>query len=95
MVSTTEMVDSVNVLILADKWVTTEGISEQQKISVGTAYKIVHDDLAFSKVGFHWVPKMLTPEYKASYYRKNSGNHQPVWLGTAATSYLQSRYGPF
>ena len=39
MTSTSEMVDSVNVIILADRRVI---------ISVGTAYKIVHDDLSFS-----------------------------------------------
>ena len=41
------MVDSGNVLILADRGVTVEEIYEQQVISVGTAHKIVHDDLAF------------------------------------------------
>ena len=47
-VKTPEMVDSVNVLNLADRIVTIEDISEQLGISVGTAHKTVHDDLAFS-----------------------------------------------
>ena len=39
MVSTPEMVDSVNAFILADRRITIEDISEQQGISVGTAHK--------------------------------------------------------
>ena len=55
----------------------------------------VHGDLAFSKVNCRWVFKMLMLEHKASYCSKNSGNHQPVWFGTAATFSLQSRNGSF
>ena len=50
MASTPEMVDSVNVLILPNRGVTVENISEQLGIYVGSALKFVHDDLAFSKV---------------------------------------------
>ena len=49
MASTLEMVDLVNALILADKRVTIEDISEWG-ISVATTHKIVHDNLVFSKV---------------------------------------------
>ena len=45
MVSTPEMVDSVNALILAARSVTIKDISEQLRISVGSAHKIVHDNL--------------------------------------------------
>ncbi len=48
--STPEMVDSVNVLVLADRRVTIEDIYNCQYL-----YKIVHDDLAFLRsviVGF-------------------------------------------
>ena len=64
MSSTPEMVDSVNALILADRRVSIKDISEQLGISLGTANKIVHDELAFSKVSCRWVPKTLTPEHK-------------------------------
>ena len=50
------MVDSVNMLLLADKRVKTEDISESLGIYVGTVHKIVHDDLAFLRsvvVRFH------------------------------------------
>ena len=50
-----EMVDSVNVLTLADRRNTIEDIYRQMGISLGTAHKIVHDDLAFSNVSSCWV----------------------------------------
>ena len=49
MPSTPEMVDSVNALILFDRRVTKEDISELE-ISLSTTHKIMHDDLAFSNV---------------------------------------------
>ena len=52
---TPEMVDLVNAFILSDKRVTVENISEQLKISVRTAHKIVHRDLSLSKVSNCWV----------------------------------------
>ena len=53
--STPEMVDSVNAFILDDRGVTTEDISKELGISLGTAHITVHDDLTFSKVICHWV----------------------------------------
>ena len=53
------MVDSVNAVILADRKVTIEDISEQLGISVDKVYKILHDDLAFSKISYRWLPKLL------------------------------------
>ena len=55
MVCTAEMVDSVNLFILAERSVTIDKISEQLKISMDTAHKIIHDDLAFSKICCCWV----------------------------------------
>ena len=52
MANTPEMVESVNELILAERRVKTEDISDQQEISVDTANKIGHDDLAFSEVSY-------------------------------------------
>ena len=90
-VSTPEMVYSVNEFILADRRVATENISEQWGISEGTAHKIVYDDLAFSKVSCWWFSPGLC---KASYCNKNRGNPQSVWLWTATTSSLGSRSDP-
>ena len=89
------MVDSVSLFILAERWVTIEDISEQIRISVGTVHKIMDDDFAFSKVSCYWVPKKMMPECKALYNSKNSENHQPVWLGIAASSSLKSTSDPF
>ena len=76
--------------ILADKRVAIRDISEQLGILVGTAHKIVHDKLVFSKASWHWVSP---GQCKASYFSKNSRHHQSVWLGTATIS-LQSRSAP-
>ena len=46
-VSTPEMVDSVNGLILNDRKVRKEVISVKMGISLATVHKIVHDDLTF------------------------------------------------
>ena len=51
--STPEIVDSVNVLILVDRKVPIRNMPEKMGISMGTAHKIVHGDLAFSKLSCH------------------------------------------
>ena len=84
MASTPEMVDSVNSLILADRGITIENISKHLGIPV-------HGDLAFSKISCHCVS---SGKCKAIHCSKNSGNYLSSWLGTAATSSLQSKTGP-
>ena len=66
MASTPEMVDSVNVLILADRSLIVEDVSEQLGISVGTMHKSIYDDLSFSKVSCCSVPKMMRPVHMVS-----------------------------
>ena len=66
---TPEIVDSVYVLILTDRRVTVEDISEELEISVGTKYKIVQRNLAFSKVsfiGFSKCPSLSTRPHRAA-----------------------------
>ena len=87
MVSPPEMLDSVNALILADRRIRIEDISEQLEISASTAHKIVHDD--FSKVSCHWVSQC-----KTSYCSKNSGNHQLFWLRKECHILLTVQYCP-
>ena len=77
------MVDSDNTDRIAET-------SERFQISVGTAHKIVHEGLVFSKVSYRWV---LAGQCKALYLSKKSGNHLSVWLGTAATPTLKSKSG--
>ena len=55
MATSLEMVDSFNAFILADIRIIIEEISEQLGISVHTGYKMVHNDLAFSKLSCCWV----------------------------------------
>ena len=73
MASTPEMVDSTNALILDDRKVIIEDISEQLRIPVGTAYKTEHDDLIFSKFCCCWA---LQAQCQTSNCSKKSGNHQ-------------------
>ena len=59
-----EVIKSVNDLIQSNRRVTVDDIARTLSLSVGTAHKIVHDDLGYSKVSCRWVPKMLTVEHK-------------------------------
>ncbi|XP_076445767.1 protein GVQW3-like [Babylonia areolata] len=52
-----EVIESVNDLIQSDRRVTVDDIARTLSLSVGTAHKIVHDDLGYSKVSCRWVPK--------------------------------------
>ena len=88
MTSTPDMVDSVNVLILAQSKAAIENISKELRISVGTPLKLCMMTLSFIVVGFH------QGQCKASYCTKNSENQMLVGLGTVATSSLQSRSNP-
>ena len=70
------MVDSVNALIFSERRATTEDKHEQQKISVVTAHKIVHDELAF--LGCH----CFSPGWcKGSCWLKSCGYHPSVSFG--------------
>ena len=59
-----EVTKSVNDLIQSNRRVTVDDIARTLSSSVGTAQKIVHDDLGYSKVSCQWVSKMLTAEHK-------------------------------
>ena len=59
-----EEIESANDLIQFDRRVTVDDIARTLSLSLGTAHKIVHDDLGYSKVSCRRVPKMLTPEQK-------------------------------
>ena len=75
MASTPEMVDLVNVLILFDRRVTVEDISEQPGISLGTRNKILYDDLFSVRLVVEFHQAQTRPQ-------QNSRNLQSVWLGT-------------
>ena len=63
-VSTSEMVDSVNKFILADWRRRIVYIPDQREILVGTANRILYDDITFSKVSCCQVPKIISLERK-------------------------------
>ena len=64
MVNIFEMVYSGKALILTDRKLEVENISEWLGISMGTAHKIVLGDLTFSKVSCCWISPGY---YKSSY----------------------------
>ena len=62
-VSTSEMFDSVNELILFYRRVKIKDISEQLGISVGIA-QLCMVTLPFLRSVVQWIPRMDSPEYK-------------------------------
>ena len=57
-------VDRVQQLVLEDRRVTLEYVSDNVGISIGATHKVLHEHLGMSKVCAKWVPKMLIPEQK-------------------------------
>ena len=55
-VKSLEVIKSVNNIIQSNRRVTVDAIAMNLSISVGTAQKIVHDDLGYSNVSCRWVP---------------------------------------
>lgn len=59
------MVDHVEQLVLDDRRVTVEEVSDTIGISVGSVHMIIRKKLKMRKVCAHWVPKQLQPDQKA------------------------------
>jgi hypothetical protein len=62
--TTTQNEERAMELVLQNRWVTVDEISEQLNISIGSAYSVVHDNLQFHKVCARWLPKELADEDK-------------------------------
>ncbi len=62
--STPAVKNNVERMILDDRRVTIEVISEKLGISTGLVHKIIHNDLGFTKTCARWVPKQLSPDHK-------------------------------
>ncbi|CAI2737258.1 unnamed protein product [Dicrocoelium dendriticum] len=58
------MIESVNEFIQSDRRVTVDDIARTLSLFVGTAHKIVQDDLGYSNFSCPWALKMLTAENK-------------------------------
>ena len=84
------MLDSVNVLILANRKIRKENISEQLWIPVGAIHKILFSDLVFPDVNCRWASPKAT---QGLIVEKEWWNNPSVWSATATTSSLQSRTG--
>ena len=54
-----EVIKSFNDLIQFNRKVTVDDITKTLNLSVGTAHKIVHDDLGYSKVSCGWCQRCL------------------------------------
>lgn len=61
---TPELIKMAENMILSDRRVLVDDIAKELEISHGSAWSIVRDDLAYSKVSCRWVPKMLTEDHK-------------------------------
>ena len=64
--STAENVDKVHQLVLENRKISIECIVQETGLSTGTVHTILHEQLSMSKVCARWVPKMLTPDMKAT-----------------------------
>jgi histone-lysine N-methyltransferase SETMAR len=53
-------------MIHEDRRIQLRIIAEDLKMSLGAVHQIVHNQLGYSKVSSHWVPKMLTDNHKAT-----------------------------
>ena len=64
--SPAENVDKVHQLVLENRKISIECIVQETGLSTGTVHTILHEHLSMSKVCARWVPKMLTPDMKAT-----------------------------
>jgi histone-lysine N-methyltransferase SETMAR len=57
-------VEVIQQMILNDRRVTLETLSENSGISHGSVFNIIHNELLMSKVSCRWVPRMLSADQK-------------------------------
>ena len=55
-----DIVQQIEKLIMEDRRVTISSIVESIKISRGSVYSIIHDELHMTKVSARWIPRLLT-----------------------------------
>lgn len=63
-VTTDEMCQAVERIVLENRRVKITDIAERIDISVGSVEKIIHENLGMRKVSSRWVPRLLTPDMK-------------------------------
>ena len=57
-------VAKVEEMVMANRKITVQEITESLNISNGSIFTIIHDHLKMTKVASHWVPKKLTDDQK-------------------------------
>lgn len=63
-VTTEDVVEEVHNIVLDDRRVKVREIAEKVGISTERVHKILHEDLAMTKLSARWVPRLLTIEQK-------------------------------
>jgi len=63
-VTTPEIIDQINELILEDRRISAKSIAEQLGISRERVGFIMHEDLDMRKLSAKWVPKCLNADHK-------------------------------
>ena len=63
-VTTSEIIDQINVLILEDRRILAKSIAEQLGISRQRVGSIIHEDLDIRKLSAKWVPKCQNADQK-------------------------------
>lgn len=56
------LINTADVIIREDRRITVRELAGYLNVSVGSAFAIMHDDLAMRRVCCRWVPRLLTPE---------------------------------
>jgi len=70
-VTTPEIIDQINELILKDRRNSTKSIAEEPGISREPVGSIVHEDLDMRKLSAKWVPKCLKADQKRQRYESS------------------------
>jgi len=62
--TTPEIIDQINELILKDRRISAKSIAQQLGISHGRVGSVIHEDLDMRKLSAKWVPKCLNADQK-------------------------------
>lgn len=63
---TQENIDLVSSMVMQDRRMSVKAMAESAGISIGSAHSILTECLMLHKVSARWVPRMLTPDQKAT-----------------------------
>ena len=63
-VSTPEMIEKIQEMVLHDRRIKVREIVEATGVSQGAVFSILHEKLGVKKISARWVPRLLTAENK-------------------------------